>query len=352
MANKITKYLIKGIMLIFTIFIAILGIIIKLSGNETFQDNWFITILGFIMVPILLANFLFLLYWVFKKSYILLLPLVILILDFNILTSIFQINFNKADNKNSITIATYNVHNFTFNHKDNTIEQIAIALHKNNSDIVCLQEFGLNKNSLKIIKQNYPYSYTPISKYRRHEMAILSKYPIVDSGQIEFSRTINSTLFAVVKVGKKKIKIINTHLQTTNINQSWKEIGILKDDISIDKNKVKTFNTLKDRIMYNVKKRKVQVDTISSIIQNTPYSVIVCGDFNDTPASYTYKQIDKYLHDGFKTCGSGYMHTIGGSYGMLRIDYIFHSDSITGIKYYCPNIKYSDHKPVFMKFSI
>jgi len=352
MTNKITKYLIKGIMFIITLIVITLGIIIKFSGNATFKDNWFITILGFLVTPIFLANLFFFIYWSFKKSYILILPLAILILNFNIVTSIFQINFKKNENKTPITIATYNVHHFNLRHKANTVERIAIALNNNNSDIICLQEFGLKEKSLNIIKHNYPYSYLPLSKYNKHEMAIFSKYPIIDSGQIEFSKTINSMLYVVIKIGDKKIKIINAHLQTTNINQSWREIGILKDDISIDKKKVETFNTLKNRIMYNVKKRKVQVDTITSIIQKTPFALIVCGDFNDTPASYSYKQINSFLHDGFKTCGSGYMSTIKGSYGMLRIDYIFHSDDISGIKYYSPNIEYSDHKPVFMKFSI
>lgn len=59
----------------------------------------------------------------------------------------------------------------------------------------------------------------------------------------------------------------------------------------------------------NYLKRAEQADTIHAEIERSPYPVLVCGDFNDTPASYTYRQIRKGLIDGFRDCGSDYQYT-------------------------------------------
>ena len=48
----------------------------------------------------------------------------------------------------------------------------------------------------------------------------------------------------------------------------------------------------------NYWKRAEQADTIHAEIKCSPYPVLVCGDFNDTPASYTYHRVRKDLVDG------------------------------------------------------
>ena len=55
--------------------------------------------------------------------------------------------------------------------------------------------------------------------------------------------------------------------------------------------------------------------------------------------------------DGFKECGSGWMHTLRGK-TPLRIDYIFHDKDYEGLSYYMKELSYSDHYPVFMKIAL
>jgi endonuclease/exonuclease/phosphatase (EEP) superfamily protein YafD len=56
------------------------------------------------------------------------------------------------------------------------------------------------------------------------------------------------------------------------------------------------------------------------------------------------------LVDGFKECGHGFMNTFRGD-KIVRIDYIFHSESLTGLTFYTQDMSYSDHKPVFLKIA-
>ena len=78
------------------------------------------------------------------------------------------------------------------------------------------------------------------------------------------------------------------------------------------------------------------------------YSLVICGDFNDVPYSYVYNTMLGDLVDGFKECGSGWMYTFRGRKS-VRIDYIFHDKSVSGLTYYKLDLSYSDHYPVLMK---
>ena len=78
----------------------------------------------------------------------------------------------------------------------------------------------------------------------------------------------------------------------------------------------------------------------------SPYPVILAGDFNDTPSSYTYRTMKGDMTDGFRDSGSGYGGTFRYLGGVLRIDYIFYDDAFEGIRYYMPPEDVSDHKAV------
>jgi endonuclease/exonuclease/phosphatase (EEP) superfamily protein YafD len=88
-------------------------------------------------------------------------------------------------------------------------------------------------------------------------------------------------------------------------------------------------------------------------VEESPYPVLVCGDFNDVPSSYTYRMARGKLKDGFQTAGQGYAYTYRYYKRMLRIDYIFHSESLQGIDYYSPELDVcSDHNPVIMQLGV
>ena len=52
--------------------------------------------------------------------------------------------------------------------------------------------------------------------------------------------------------------------------------------------------------------RSKQAEAIAQHIENSPYPVIVCGDFNDTPVSYTYRMMKTGLKDAFRQSGFGF----------------------------------------------
>lgn len=96
----------------------------------------------------------------------------------------------------------------------------------------------------------------------------------------------------------------------------------------------------------NSRIRAQQVREIRAVIDSTHYPVIVAGDFNDTPSSYTYRRLKGDMTDGFRAVGNGFGGTFRYLGGVLRIDYIFYDDRFAGAGYYMLQDDVSDHKAV------
>jgi endonuclease/exonuclease/phosphatase family metal-dependent hydrolase len=89
-----------------------------------------------------------------------------------------------------------------------------------------------------------------------------------------------------------------------------------------------------------------------SHIEKSPYPVIVCGDFNDSPISYCYQSFSDQLIDSFKEAGNGIGSSYAGTMPSYRIDYVFHSDEFKAIRYNTIKDKLSDHYPVTVELAI
>ena len=81
--------------------------------------------------------------------------------------------------------------------------------------------------------------------------------------------------------------------------------------------------------------------------------MVVCGDMNDLPASYTYTTIRGNLNDAFVQKGKGFGRTYNEIFPTLRIDHIFYDPSALHIiGYKVPQIRISDHYPLIVNFEI
>ena len=97
--------------------------------------------------------------------------------------------------------------------------------------------------------------------------------------------------------------------------------------------------------------RAEQAIKVKAHMNESPYPVIVGGDFNDPPVSFTYKVLKKGLTDTFLQSGQGFGTTWSGAVPMLRIDYIFASKSLINTSYTCVESDFSDHYPVNASFN-
>jgi endonuclease/exonuclease/phosphatase family metal-dependent hydrolase len=112
--------------------------------------------------------------------------------------------------------------------------------------------------------------------------------------------------------------------------------------------------SITDRLVENSIYRGAQARKVKEFIERSqPMKIIVCGDFNDTPLSYTYKTIAQQLTDTFIAAGNGYRYTFNGFFKLLPIDYILASKHFNVLSYEADyTMGFSDHYPVITRMRI
>ena len=95
--------------------------------------------------------------------------------------------------------------------------------------------------------------------------------------------------------------------------------------------------------------RAAQAEAISRTVQQheTPY-MLVCGDMNDSPLSYTHRVIGKNLQDAYEEAGVGPGISYHQNRFYFRIDHIFAGSAFRVLQCKTDRSLYaSDHYPVW-----
>lgn len=234
---------------------------------------------------------------------------------------------------------------------------------KMDPDIVCLQEalFASFKNKNNVITQKefennfpqYPYKYYKRSaklegNYETGVM-IMSKFPIMEARAIDLGETFNGALLAQVDVNGKRLTVVDVHLESNRISEEDKKLlhNLLTDDDQIEVGAEIIKSNLKSQLKRSFIKREKQVKLIKNEIKNSyPDYVVICGDFNDTPVSYTFHEMKKGLKDAYVESGFGLGITMGDWMFPFRIDHIMYSPNITSYNTSVKKVNYSDHYAV------
>ncbi len=259
----------------------------------------------------------------------------------------------------SFNVRLFDLYNWS--HNDKTKSKILNLFEAEQPEILCVQEFYSsereNRNNLKTVFEllnfkSYHVEY-PVNLYGtdHYGIAIFSKFPIIDKGVLYFDKkTTNMCVYADIKIKSDTIRIYNCHLQSVRFGEKeykfLESIGNDKEDEPSGEEAAARTRNIFRRLKSAFIKRAKQTDLIADHISKSPFPVIISGDFNDTPTSYTYKTISKGLLDAFKESGNGFGTTYAGPIPGLRIDYLLHSPTITSYGFAVGDEKLSDHYPI------
>jgi endonuclease/exonuclease/phosphatase family metal-dependent hydrolase len=211
------------------------------------------------------------------------------------------------------------------------------------ADTIC-RLIGYKYRSIELMNNNnqgFPYG-----------LAIFSKYPLFNPQKIEFPNSkVNFCQSGDVKIGKDTIRIINMHLESIKFGkEDYTFVNEVTNAQAANEKFKKGFLAIVGKMKSAYLKRAPQIDVVAKFVQSSPYPVILTGDFNDTPVSYSYRQIANELDDTFVEAGKGLGQTHSQIISMLRIDYIFHSEKFKTIEHRTIDKDYSDHFPVVARF--
>ena len=314
---------------------------------------WPLAFFGLAFPYLALINFVFLVIWVLQRSKRLILPLLVLVLGANHLNNTFKLIPAIGSRDGGIKVLSFNVHGFKsdLRSKSKSDPKIVEYLKSTGTGIVCLQEISVMKSgklSMQAMRDELPgiKYYQMASPGNSTGMVTFSRFPIINMGEIRFPGSSNFVIFSDIKISNHLIvRVYNCHLQSYAIDPDDYEIATSSESKPDNQQMEKA-----KKISYKLKSgfilRAGQARMVDDHIRKSPYPVIVCGDFNDTPVSYTYRKVRGELKDAFVESGWGLSNTYNGKLPSFRIDYIFADNKFTITNYQRGKINYSDHFPI------
>lgn len=268
------------------------------------------------------------------------------------------LSFRDETPSRSIRVVSWNVARFIEPARNNNVGSITrkkmlALLRAQQADIVCLQEFYTSDNpafynNIRAIQQELGlrYYYFPFDKdgdRNYYSSIIFSKFPIVDSSFLRYPRPSQPEALVQVdiKIGLDTIRFFTTHLQSQRFDKMdyWRIEKIRSREDSLVYHSIPIVGKLKRAIVI----RSMQADIIDQVRNNSPYPVIITGDLNDVPNSYTYFKVRGSLKDAFLERGYGIGRTFRSLSPTLRIDYIFTDPRFNVQQFKREKKNYSDH---------
>ncbi len=346
-AKKKSGYLIKFLKFLNILFILLILFAYASQYISPAHFTW-IAFIGLAYPTFLIANLFFILLWMILRRRMFIYSLIALLLGYNVMFNHVHIAFRDSvkTSKNNFKILSYNVDNFRYNLKPyekmyNKRDTIVDFILKQDAQIACFQEFfcegrkdSLSNDSLikNLNYKNYYYqNYITNQKYRTLDaIAIFTNYEMINKGFLTTKEKEKFAIFTDLIINLDTVRLYNVHLTSIHLGSA------------VDSSQSKSAY----RLWKAFKMRAYEVDLLKTEMAASPYPIILCGDFNDTPASYSYHQLSANLMDTFNDAGSLIGNTYNGKLPPIRIDYIFHNKMYECTQYNVQKVPYSDHYPV------
>jgi endonuclease/exonuclease/phosphatase family metal-dependent hydrolase len=328
------------------------------------QVFWVFAIFGLAFFIFYTVNVFFAIVWLLIRPVYSLISVGALVAGFTILRGIIGFAFASDTsggnvNYQAVKLMSYNVRMFdlyNWSHNHETRVKIFDLVKGFNPGIICIQEFytsdkGDFKNledMLELMNSRY-YHFEKTTTLRKTDhwgIATFSKYPIINRGKIQFEgKTQNIAIWSDIKIDADTIRVFNTHLQSIYFRGD--DYELIKNFSDKDEQQQLTGSR---KIIRKLKRafvaRSNQAKQLKIELNRSPYPVVLCGDFNDTPSSFTYSHLTANLADAFKESGSGFGQTYAGAFPSFRIDYILHDKRIFSDQYNTIRDPLSDHYPI------
>lgn len=351
--RKILYKILLGINIILAIALLVSYISVNISPADFMLPAFF----GLAYPYILLLNFILIIIWAMNFKLEALISLIVIAVGFTHLSNYIRIGKAKSDIEGSFKVLSYNVRLFNYYEKpvDKESEKKMLDLiKKEQPDIFCLQEYFVQGSTSakdsevkKALGGKY-YSHVKfigISGKRYYGIVTYTKYPIIKRGDIVHPKSSSLSIYTDIIIKKDTFRIYNNHLQSYGLKRI--DRTLLEELSAMGDNQTMTeIKNVSHSLSLGFVKRAEQAEKVKEHIEQSPYPVIVVGDFNDTPISYSYRKIRKGLNDAFVNAGHGAGFTYRGYYPANRIDYLLYDSKFECSSFDIIKVKYSDHYPI------
>ena len=331
--------------------------------------------LGFIYI--LAVNAAFVVLWLPLKYQYALISLSLILINVGNIDKHFQLKGTEKPPKcvNCVKVMSYNVKLFgLYDTEDKKLRQqrknkIFQYIKDEQPDIVCFQEYFYDKSGkldfnttdtllsiLKLKNKNFHYEFFTANRDTYYYgFATFSKNKIVGKGIVEMPDSVVIATYIDFKHKNDTVRVYNCHLASVHFEYEDYEIGkqLIINPIN-DPKWQKKVNVLYKKLDLAFDVRTYQAKMLRQHLKKCPYYIILCGDLNDSPASFAYNKVASNLNDSFRESGMGMGKTyLGETFPKFRIDYILHDKVYKSYGHTVgEHISISDHYPIYTWISL
>ena len=356
--------MLRKILWILSILVVIAVLLSIISVYVSPADAKWMSLCPFLLKYLLIGLAALVLVWLFV-NYKVAIPLAVLaFVGLKFFSHEYSFRDKSLDDEADFRVMSYNVKCFGILDKNSNLlrEKVLETITAADADIVCLQEAywaekasdfptvdALSKNLNAVSVQK-----TQLASVNHGVggLAVVSRYKVINKYSHPFDSTANGFMYVDILMKNDTVRLYNCHLQSIMISDSDVEMSSRREGFNRE-------NTEKAKNLYlkfseASARRALQVDMVVSTLDTCPYPVILCGDFNDVPLSYTCFSIlasGERLHDTFMERGDGNGRTFSIAGVDFRIDYIMHSNVFKCLRHKVLNFNIAnDHYPVAADF--
>lgn len=318
-------------------------------------DHPILSCAGMTFPIFLVINLVFLFFWLIFKFRLAWIPILGYIISYIPITIYMPLNvWRPSPPENTIKLISYNVSAYSGNSKyEQGFETICDYLFSENPDIVCLQEDVDSWRRYCFQYYQKKFAYNDTAHFSNGELengiGIHTRFPIIRKERIPYKSDNHGSVAWYLQVGNDTLLVINNHFEGTHLSKEDRRIyrEIIGGDAERDTIREES-RKLIVTLAESSAKRAPQIEAVCRYVEeHRQYPTVLCGDFNDTPISYSRYRMAQVLNDCFVETGRGLGLSFYQKGFYLRIDHIFHSDNIQAYNCKIDNkIDASDHYPI------
>lgn len=374
----------------------VLGLLLMVAGfvpSISPATNSWLPLLGLAFPVLFLLTVLAFLYWIIQRKWRSLFALSCLLLNLGPVSLYVQWNDLKAERSEAeyreesldvemnmgsqrLKIISYNAQLFGLYQDETSVsivnteympamDSFLRVMKSEKAEVVCLQEVYAKSGGLKALARflkaeggfDYSQTYT-LSDSRPYGMIVLSKHKIKRWQPISLGpNTGNMAMWVDIELASRsdkhrnsRIRVYNLHLQSFRFAKQ--DYAVMQKQTRQQQIDIEGSKGIVSRLRLGYKRRAEQVDLVKESMIACDFPKIICGDFNDIPVSYTYRQLSAGMKDAFGEAGRGLETTYKGSMPSFRIDYILFDNPMRAISYNSISEVPSDHKLIVAELQI
>lgn len=304
---------------------------------------------------LLLVNLAFLFFWLIFKWRMIWITVLGYVCAYVPINIYMPLNTSQEIPDGALKLISYNVCTYGGNFKyEQGFETVLKYLKEQKPDIICVQEDvdTWRRYVFQEYEKQWAYNDTMVivnTPQSLNALGIHTRFPIIKRERIEYSSLANGSAAWWLKVEDDTLIVVNNHFESCHLNSDDRTQyrQIIKGELPRDSARAESKLLLIKLAEANAI-RSGQIRTVLRYVEeHCQYPIIVCGDFNDNPISYSRHAMAERLTDCFQETGRG----IGLSYNQkafsLRIDHIFCSEQLQPFNCKVDDeMDASDHYPI------